>query len=95
MVNRRLFRPGLDMKRIPSPRTSHAITTLTCAQQKASSAGNHPRRKFYWIKQMQSRTPMVVVLESGEASRQGMVRPRLHQAHPPGQPQSHDFQAHH
>ena len=58
MVNRRMFRPGFaDMKESNSPRPVHngpAPTETTHAEN------------FYWVKQMQSHTPMAVVLEDGE-----------------------------
>lgn len=71
MVNRRMYRPGFSDVKDPLP--------------PRGPAGNHnggpaPSKKpappevthaenFYWVKQMQSRTPMVVVLEDGEALR--------------------------
>ncbi|SRR6266849_252044 len=64
MVNRRLFRPGFaDVKEPPSIRPSHngPIPSKKPAPPELTHAEN-----FYWVKQMQSRTPMLVVLESGE-----------------------------
>jgi len=68
MVNRRMFRPSFaDAKEQASPRPQH-------------NGGPQPSKKpappeithaenFYWVKQMQSRTPMSVVLDSGEVLR--------------------------
>src|SRR5580704_13378650 len=65
MVNRKLFRPSLTEVKEPAPSRSH-------------HGGPQPHKKpappemthaenFYWVKQMQSRTPMTVVLTNGEA----------------------------
>jgi RNA chaperone Hfq len=72
MVNRKLFRPALtDMKeQYVTPRQS----------QPAPQAAPPPRKKpappdqtfaenFYYVKQMQSRTPVAVVLTDGEVLR--------------------------
>ena len=64
MVNRRLFRPSFaDSKEPPSARTQYIgpLPSKKPAPPEITHAEN-----FYWVKQMQSRTPMVVVLESGE-----------------------------
>ena len=72
MVNRRMFRPGFPDVKEPVPVRSGSHT--------GSNGGPAPSKKptppevthaenFYWIKQMQSRTPMVVVLEDGESLR--------------------------
>src|ERR1700688_3952736 len=64
MVNRKLFRPTLtEMKEQATPRPH--------------SVGPHPHKKptppeqthaenFYWLKQMQARTPVSVTLTDGE-----------------------------
>jgi host factor-I protein len=69
MVNRRVFRPGFaDAKEQPPSRPQHG---------NGNSAGPAPSKKpappesthaenFYWVKQMQARTPMAVVLDTGE-----------------------------
>jgi host factor-I protein len=71
MVNRKLFRPSLAEPKerdFPSPRQ---------AAQPAPQAAAAPRKKpappdqtyaenFYYVKQMQSRTPVAVVLNDGE-----------------------------
>src|SRR5215472_16944193 len=66
MVNRKLFRPTLtEVKEQYTPR---------------SQAGAQPHKKpappeqthaenFYWVKQMQARTPVAVVLQDGETLR--------------------------
>ena len=71
MVNRRMFRPGFpDAKDqmpsrenqggpkrnpdTPDPNKKPAPLEITHAEN------------FYWVKQMQSRTPMAIVLEDGE-----------------------------
>ena len=72
MVNRRMFRPGFPDVKEPVPVRPSTHT--------GSNGGPAPSKKptppelthaenFYWIKQMQSRTPMVVVLEDGESLR--------------------------
>src|SRR5216684_550598 len=68
MVNRRMFRPGFpDVKEPGPPRPPHngphngPIPSKKPAPPEMTHAEN-----FYWVKQMQSRTPMLVVLESGE-----------------------------
>ncbi len=74
MVNRRVFRPGFpDAKGqnafrenqggpkgnpdTPDPSKKPAPLEITHAEN------------FYWVKQMQSRTPMAIVLEDGETLR--------------------------
>jgi host factor-I protein len=67
MVNRRMFRPGFtDVKEQAPPRNQHngPLPSKKPAPPEVTHAEN-----FYWVKQMQSRTPMVVVLESGEELR--------------------------
>ena len=68
MVNRRMFRPGFpDVKEQPPQRiASHngPVPSKKPAPPETTHAEN-----FYWVKQMQSHTPMVVVLDSGETLR--------------------------
>ena len=67
MVNRRMFRPSFaDVKEAPAPRPQHngPAPSKKPAPPEITHAEN-----FYWVKQMQSRTPMLVVLESGEELR--------------------------
>jgi len=64
MVNRRLYRPSFaDAKEQASARPQHSgpLPSKKPAPPELTHAEN-----FYWVKQMQSRTPMVVVLDSGE-----------------------------
>jgi sRNA-binding regulator protein Hfq len=70
MVNRRMFRPGFsDVKEpLPPRNNSHANHNAGPAPSKKPAPPEITHAEnFYWIKQMQSRTPMVVVLENGEA----------------------------
>ena len=72
MVNRRMFRPGFaDVKEPSPPRAQHngpqhngPIPNKKPAPPEITHAEN-----FYWVKQMQSHTPMAVVLEDGEVLR--------------------------
>ncbi len=67
MVNRRMFRPSFaDAKEASSMRPQHSgpLPSKKPAPPEVTHAEN-----FYWVKQMQSRTPMVVVLNSGEELR--------------------------
>jgi len=64
MVNRRLYRPNFaDAKEPPIQRPQHGgpLPSKKPAPPELTHAEN-----FYWVKQMQGRTPMVVVLDSGE-----------------------------
>ena len=73
MVNRRMFRPGFpDVKEQAPPRAPHngphngpgPVPNKKPAPPETTHAEN-----FYWVKQMQSHTPMAVVLEDGEVLR--------------------------
>src|ERR1700730_6565032 len=58
MVNRRMFRPGFaDVKEQMPPRAQHG------------NNGPAPSKNVYGVNQMQPRTPMAVVLDSGETLR--------------------------
>jgi len=65
MVNRRMFRPGFaEAKEQPPQRPNHnngPIPSKKPAPPELTHAEN-----FYWVKQMQSHTPMIVVMENGE-----------------------------
>jgi host factor-I protein len=74
MVNRKLFRPTLTEIKEPH---------ISTGRPHSSSNGPQPHKKpappeqthaenFYWIKQMQARTPVVIVLTDGE-NLQGVV----------------------
>jgi len=65
MVIRRMFRPSLpDAKEPPSARPQNNGGPLP-SKKPAPPEITHAEN-FYWVKQMQSRTPMSVVLDSGE-----------------------------
>ncbi|HVO58660.1 MAG TPA: hypothetical protein VMT51_13290 [Dongiaceae bacterium] len=69
MVNRRIFRPGFpDAKEPMAPRPAHSSHNGggPAPSKKPAPPELTHAENFYWIKQMQSRTPMVVVLEDGE-----------------------------
>ena len=71
MVNRRLFRPGYpDVKDPLPPRASVGNHNAGPAPSKKPAPPEMTHAEnFYWIKQMQSRTPMVIVLHDGEEVR--------------------------
>jgi host factor-I protein len=73
MVNRRMFRPGFAEVKEPIP-----VRPNSHQPHQPHNGGPAPSKKptppeithaenFYWIKQMQSRTPMVIVMENGES----------------------------
>jgi host factor-I protein len=78
MVNRKLFRTSLtEVKEQYPPQRERASGNSRSGQQ---SGGGQPRKKpappeqtaaesFYYVKQMQSRTPVAVVLTDGETLR--------------------------
>jgi sRNA-binding regulator protein Hfq len=72
MVNRRMFRPGFpDIKeplppRNPQPSHNSGHNGGPAPSKKPAPPEITHAENFYWIKQMQSRTPMAVVLEDGE-----------------------------
>src|SRR5262249_16961852 len=71
MVNRRMFRPGFpDVKEPSAPCPPHngLHNGLVSSKKPALSETMHVEN-FYWVKQMQSHTFMVVVLEDGEVLR--------------------------
>jgi len=69
MVNRRMFRPGFaDVKEQMPPRTQHGNNGPAPSKKPAPPEMTHAEN-FYWVKQMQARTPMAVVLDSGETLR--------------------------
>jgi host factor-I protein len=70
MVNRRMFRPGFaDVKEVPS-RPQHINNNNGPAPSKKPAPPEITHAEnFYWVKQMQARTPMAVVLDSGEVLR--------------------------
>lgn len=70
MVNRRMFRPGFpDLKEQGPQRViSHNNNGPAPSKKPAPPETTHAEN-FYWVKQMQSHTPMAVVLDSGEVLR--------------------------
>jgi host factor-I protein len=67
MVNRRLFRTGFPdgKESVPPVRPQHNGPGLIPNKKPAPPESTHAEN-FYWVKQMQSHTPMAVVLENGE-----------------------------
>ena len=62
MANRKLIRPNLsEIKKEPAPTRP--------AKRKQPPADQTNAESFYYAKQMQNRTPMVVVLQDGEQIR--------------------------
>lgn len=68
MVNRRMFRPGFpDVKEQAPQRVPHnGQHTGPVPSKKPAPPETTHAENFYWVKQMQSRTPMVIVLDNGE-----------------------------
>jgi sRNA-binding regulator protein Hfq len=64
MVNRRLFRPSFTEVKEPLPGRPHHG-----AQKKPTPPEQTHAENFYWVKQMQARTPVAVVLNDGEVLR--------------------------
>jgi host factor-I protein len=64
MVNRKLFRPTLT--EVKEPYTSRARPAAAQPHKKPAPPEQTHAENFYWIKQMQARTPVVVVLTDGE-----------------------------
>ena len=72
MVNRKLFRPALtDMKEPASfaPRPSQPAPQSAPQRKKPAPPDQTYAENFYYVKQMQSRTPVAVVLTDGEVLR--------------------------
>jgi host factor-I protein len=74
MVNRKLFRPTLtDVKENFTPRAAPAAAPAPAPAPQQASQRKKPAppeqthaENFYYVKQMQSRTPVAVVLTDGE-----------------------------
>ena len=68
-MNRKLFRPTLtEMKDPhPNPNTGRPHTAGPQPHKKPAPPEQTHAENFYWIKQMQGRTPVVVVLTDGES----------------------------
>ena len=73
MVNRRMFRPGFsDIKEQAPPRPQHSNNNSNngpAPSKKPAPPEMTHAENFYWVKQMQARTPMAIVLEDGEVLR--------------------------
>jgi RNA chaperone Hfq len=69
MVNRKLFRPTLTEIKEPQGNLSriHSSTSGPQPHKKPAPPEQTHAENFYWIKQMQARTPVVVVLTDGES----------------------------
>jgi sRNA-binding regulator protein Hfq len=71
MVNRKLFRPSLtDVKEqmTSRPAPSHGGSQAPPRKKPAPPEQTHAE-EFYYVKQMQARTPVAVVLNDGEVLR--------------------------
>jgi host factor-I protein len=64
-VNRKLFRPTLTEVKEPSHTNRTHLAGPQPHKKPAPPEQTHAEN-FYWIKQMQARTPVVVVLNGGE-----------------------------
>jgi host factor-I protein len=72
MVNRKLFRPALNEMKEPaafSPRQSQPSPQSAPPRKKPAPPDQTFAENFYYVKQMQSRTPVAVVLTDGEVLR--------------------------
>ncbi len=70
MVNRRMFRPAFQDVKEPnsSPRPPQPINGPAPSKKPAPPEITHAEN-FYWVKQMQAKTPLAIVLEDGETLR--------------------------
>ncbi|HEV3253188.1 MAG TPA: RNA chaperone Hfq [Candidatus Acidoferrales bacterium] len=69
MVNRKLFRPSLtEVKDQYAPRATQVATPPAPRKKPAPPEQTHAEN-FYYVKQMQARTPVAVVLTDGEVLR--------------------------
>lgn len=67
MVNRKLFRPALpDVKEQYAPRPAQPAQREAPPRKKPAPPEQTFAENFYYVKQMQSRTPVAVVLTDGE-----------------------------
>lgn len=71
MVNRKLFRPSLtEVKdQFVAPRPVQAMPQQVAPRKKPAPPEQTHAENFYFVKQMQSRTPVAVVLNDGEVLR--------------------------
>jgi host factor-I protein len=67
MVNRKLFRPNLtEVKDQFAPRPAQAAPQQVPPRKKPAPPEQTHAENFYYVKQMQGRTPVAVVLNDGE-----------------------------
>ena len=69
MVNRKLFRPVLTEVKEPFTPRQAASHSAPSARKKPAPPEQTFAENFYYVKQMQSRTPVAVVLNDGEILR--------------------------
>src|SRR5271163_2799891 len=70
MVNRKLFRPTLtDVKEQFPARPIQAVPAQGAQRKKPAPPEQTHAENFYFVKQMQARTPVAVVLNAGEVLR--------------------------
>jgi len=71
MVNRKLFRPSLTevKEQFAAPRPVQAMPQQVGPRKKPAPPEQTHAENFYFVKQMQSRTPVAVVLNDGEVLR--------------------------
>jgi len=67
-VNRKLFRPTLTEVKEQHPNRTHIAAGPQPHKKPAPPEQTHAEN-FYWVKQMQAHTPVVVVLRDGESLR--------------------------
>jgi sRNA-binding regulator protein Hfq len=67
-VNRKLFRPTLTEMKEPHTNSGRTHSTNSGPQphKKPAPPEQTHAENFYWIKQMQARTPVIIVLSDGE-----------------------------
>jgi host factor-I protein len=69
MVNRKLFRPNLAEPKeafVPRPSLTATLQAAPAPRKKPAPPDQTFAENFYFVKQMQSRTPVAVVLDGGE-----------------------------
>src|ERR1700719_4410286 len=71
MVNRKLFRPTLTevKEQFPARQTQPAPQQIVPPRKKPAPPEQTHAENFYFVKQMQARTPVAVVLNDGEILR--------------------------
>jgi len=80
MINRKLVRPNLaeikerlssqpQISQNPNPKRDSGGTEIATGRRRSAPADNTSAEAFYYLKQMNGKTPMVVVLDDGEQLR--------------------------